>query len=112
MTKEPSEAAKRKACELVNAAANYNLYTIETAASSGNAGIRALALHLDEVDKELRACFGAGIDAVTKGPLGRFVLPNPPDLLVGMLYDMGCNVTANEMRAELAKYGLTIAPKD
>ena len=120
MTKEPSEAAKIKACELANAAANYNLYTAD--ASGGNAGIRALALHLDEVNKELRACFGAGIDAVAKGPLGRFVLPDPPDLLEEALraadvdprgpgyQGFGGPHTAR-VRAELDKRGFAIVPK-
>lgn len=107
MTDTPSEAAKRKACELANAQG------CRWAPDEPTPQLYALALYIDGVSEAVKSAINAcGHDAIRKaqirGSLARFMLPDPVDPLEEILG----RVTAKQLRAELDKRGLTIAPKE
>lgn len=106
---EPSEAAKRKACELANAhvATGDGCYWPEQVPS--DPPLYALALHLDEVDSKMREIVALSGPNCQRAIIARsLMLPDP----VGPLEEAwmacwpnGLIQPAHVLAAELAKRG-------
>lgn len=116
---EPSDKAKRKACELVNAHVSLGdgLYYVSDV-YLGKPTLYALALYIDEVDKTVREIAGLSNtqEGVRRGALLRsLMLPDEPDPLAEAISAWGKHLDAHGgaavIRAELEKRGLAIVEK-
>lgn len=117
---EPTEAAKRKACELANAAGNCDGWK-QASISSAWPPMLALASYIDRVNKAVREVWDNPVEV--PNCLRSLMLPDEPDPLreiCDAAFEETRKLTDNNdgrnkfvagLRAELAKRGLTIAPK-
>lgn len=78
---EPSDAAKRKACELANQIDDTGLTVADWMREYAQGPFLALALYIDEVGRVARAIEGRWnpIDPRNRTLLRSLMLPDPPD---------------------------------
>lgn len=114
---EPSDAAKRKACELANQIDDTGLTVADWMREYAQGPFLALALYIDKVDKVAREINARIVTPMPEGPfvdlLRSLMLPDEPDPLIEAFEaSTGTddpNEWAKRFRAELKKRGLTIA---
>lgn len=88
MTDQPSEAALRKACEVLGC--NYPL-------NKQDMSVIRLARHFDAEDKAAREAFARCIPGGSSAPfIRRHILPDPKPTLRSILLDEILNVEAKE----------------
>ena len=116
---EPSEAAKKRACELANknnTGSNVEPYPFKPEhVVRPNHALYALALYIDKVDRVALEADGLIEDGETRSAmkyLRSLLLPDEPDLVkeairAAILTD-ATDDDSKRLRAELAKRGLTI----
>lgn len=114
---EPSDAAKRKACELELKQNGVGQIVVDPLTAEYIKGLRrAFALYIDEVDRVARLALDrkTPTDVIIEN-LRSLMLPDPVDPLEEVCEALGLGLSktaADELRAELDKRGFTIAPKE